>query len=144
MKNFIKSIVLSFILFFIFIYVFQFFAPNIQSLLIYPLASSIICSLTVFHITSSTFVTSISMLINNLFLIFVLIPLSSGVTYYQDTLRFVLFSKSSPALVNYLEIFAALSLAIGFLTTRICKFISRHKSKEVFISHRTWKREFLS
>lgn len=144
MKSFVKSVVLSFILFFISIYVFQFFAPDILSLLIYPLASTIICSLIVFYITSSTMVTFISLLINNLFLLFVLIPLSSGVTYYQETLRFVLFSNSSHAFVNDLEILAALSLAIGYLTTWICKFISRYRSKDVFISDRTWKREYLS
>lgn len=144
MKKISKSFLFSFVLFFIFIYIFQFLAPNIQSLLIYPFASSIICSLIVFHLTNSTLVTCISMLVNNLFLVFIVIPLSSGVTYYHDTLQFVLSSKNSHDLVKYLEVFAAMSLLITFATTIVYRLIARHRSKDVFISHRTWKREFLS
>ena len=144
MKKTAKSVVISLIAFLIIIYIFQLLKPNVLNLLIYPLASSVICSLLVYHITSSSIVTFISLAINNVFLIFILIPLSSGLTYYHDTLRFIFSADSSHGIINYLEIFAALSLLIGLLTVKIMKLISRNRARAVFISNRTWKREFLS
>ena len=144
MKKTVRSIVISLIAFLIIIYIFQLLKPNVLNLLIYPLASSVICSLLVYHITSSSIVTFISLAINNVILIFILIPLSSGLTYYHDTLRFIFSTDSSHGIINYLEIFAASSLLIGLLTVKIVQLIARNRDRAVFISNRTWKKEFHS
>lgn len=143
MKKIIKSTVLSLIIFSVTIFIFWLFEPKPQSLLICLLASSVICSLIVFHITNSAVIACTSLIINNFFLIFILIPLSSGLPYYHDNLRFVLSFKNNHGIISRLGIFTGLSLLIGSLTTKIYQFISRCRDREVFVSDRTLKREFL-
>lgn len=144
MKKVIIALVLSLFLFLTSVCIFQLLELKTGILLIYPLASSIICTLLVYYMTSSAPLAFISLALNHLLLIFAMNPLSGGLLAYYDTLRFIFHGRDSYSLLNYLEIFTASSLAIGLLTLKICTFISKHRSREVYISDRTWKREHLS
>ncbi|MCL6639700.1 MAG: hypothetical protein K6T80_08505 [Firmicutes bacterium] len=142
MKKVFASIVLSLLVFLMTICIFQLFEPGIKILLIYPLASSVLCTLLVFGITSSAIASCTSLLLNNIFLIFVLIPLSGGPAYYHEILRSVLLSGANHDLINYVWLFAAVSLAIGILTIKIYKLLKSQRSRDVFISSRAMRREF--
>lgn len=135
---------ISLILFLVAIYFFQLSGPNIFILLIYPLASTVLCTLLVYYLTASILVPFISMAINNLFLIFIVIPLSGGLSNYPEMLQLIVHANTSHGLLSYLEVFAAASLLISLITVKVCRLITKCRSKDVFISDRTWKREFLS
>jgi len=138
----IISMVISLIIFSIMIYIFQLPALNDLSLLIYPLISSIICSLIVYKITNSTIVTFTSLVINNLVLIFILIPLSGGIDYYGYNLQFVFSRYENHVFFKYLTLFAITSFLIGCLTVKACMTLSRYRyrSRKIYVSDRTMKK----
>lgn len=138
----IISMVISLIFFSIMIYIFQLPALNDFRLFIYPLISSIICSLTVYKITNSTTVTFTSLVINNLVLIFILIPLSGGIDYYGYNLQFVVSRHENHAFFKYLVLFAISSFLIGCLTVKVYLILSRYRyrSRKIYVSNRTMKR----
>jgi hypothetical protein len=140
----IISMAISLIIFSIMIYVFQLPALNDLSLLIYPLISSIICSMTVYKISNSTIVTYISLVINNLVLIFILIPLSGGIDYYGSNLQFVFSHYENHVFFKYLTLFAISSFLIGCLTVKVCLILSgyRYRSRKIYVSDRTMKKFF--
>jgi len=139
----IISMAISLIIFSIMIYIFQLPALNDLNLLVYPLISSIICSLTVYKITKSTIVTLASLVINNLVLIFIFIPLSGGIDYYGYNLQFVFSRYNNHIFFKYLMLFAISSLLIGCLTVKVCLMLSgyRYKSR-IYVSNRTMKKAF--
>lgn len=140
----IISMAISLIIFSIMIYIFQLPALNDLRFLIYPLISSIICSLTVYKITNSTIVTFTSLVINNLVLIFILIPLSGGIDYYGYNLQFVFSRYENHVFFKYLTLFAISSILVGCLTVKVCLilFKYRYRSRKVYVSNRTMKKNF--
>ncbi len=139
----IISMTISLVIFSIMIYIFQLPVLNDFSFLIYPFISSIICSLTVYKISNSAIVTFISLLINNLVLIFILIPLSGGIDYYGYNLQFVFSRYNNHIFFKYLMLFMISSLLIGCLTVKACLMLSgyRYKSR-IYVSNRTYEKGF--
>lgn len=140
----IISMAISLIIFSIMIYIFQLPALNDLNLFIYPLISSIICSLTVYKITNSTIITFTSLVINNLVLIFILIPLSGGIDYFGYNLIFVFSRYENHVFFKYLTLFAISSLLIGCLTVKVCMilFRYRYRSRKIYVSKRSIKKFF--
>jgi len=140
----IISMAISLIIFSIMIYIFQLPALNDLSLLIYPLISSIICSLTVYKISNSAIVTFASLVINNLVLIFILIPLSGGIDYYGYNLQLMFSRYENHVFFKYLTLFAISSILIGCLTVKACLILFgyRFRSRKIYVSNRTMKKNF--
>lgn len=134
----LTAIILSLALFLTSIYFFQIAAPSIFSLLIYPAASSIICTLLALNIARSINVTYTSLILNNLFLILILIPLSEGNQFYLANLKFFFSPANNYKYAFYITVFALLSLLICYITIKC--FICFYRSRNFFVSKRHMNR----
>ncbi|HOV80772.1 MAG TPA: hypothetical protein PK728_11825 [Bacillota bacterium] len=137
MKTFI-SLIISFTLFLACVHLFQIISPNTFSLLIYPAASSVICSLVVLNITQSAVSTFASLIMNNLVLLFVLVPLPAASRSYLGNLKYFFFPENSFRHAVVLAAIVFISLFICWITVKT--FFCRYGSRNVYISKRHMNR----
>lgn len=136
----VKSFFLSLVVFIISIFLFKSVSTNIFSVLIYPAASSVICTLVVLKLARSAAVAYISLVLNNLLLFLGLIPLAAGSQLYLTNLKIFFSPENNYHYAVFMIFFVLASLLMCYLTIKLT--VSLHRSGRVFISKKHLNRYF--